>query len=61
MDTVKQSAHAKVCCDRAHRQIVKDLVHCDAPSLTAKEKHHCYRHVAWRRGREARRCALEER
>ncbi|MDJ0804150.1 MAG: hypothetical protein QNI89_08675 [Desulfobacterales bacterium] len=59
METKKETAHVKLCCDRAHRQLVKDLWHCDAPALTPKQKHRCYRHAAWRSGRKARRCASE--
>ena len=55
--TTEDKAHAQACCKKAHEQLVKDLHHCDAPALTPDEKHHCYRHAAWRSGRQARRCA----
>lgn len=57
--TAEDKSHARACCDKAHEKLVDDLKHCDAPSLTPEEKHHCYRHAAWRSGRKARRCAKE--
>ena len=50
----------KNCCKSSHEKLVEDLRHCDSPALTHEEKHRCYSHAAWHRGREARRCAGEE-
>lgn len=58
--TTENKLRDKVCCSQAHEKLVKDLEHCDSPALTPEEKHHCYRHAAWRSGRQARRCASEE-
>ena len=54
------TSRAKASCDQAHQKLVKDLEHCDSPALTPDEKHHCYRHAAWRSGRQARRCASKD-
>lgn len=58
--TTEDKSRAQACCKQTHEQLVKDLQHCDAPALTPEEKHHCYRHAAWRSGRQARRCASKE-
>ncbi len=55
-----EKSRAKACCVKAHQQLVKDLEHCDSPALTPEEKHRCYRHSAWRSGRQARRCISGE-
>jgi hypothetical protein len=57
--TTEDKSRAKACCSKAHQKLVDDLRHCDAPALTPEEKHRCYRHAAWRSGRQARRCASE--
>ena len=47
---------AKECCRKEHEKLVEHLDHCDASSQTDTQRHHCYRHAAWRSGRQARKC-----
>ena len=47
---------AKACCNEEYEKLVEHLKHCDASSQTETQRHHCYRHAAWRSGRQTRKC-----
>lgn len=49
----------KECCSNEHAKLKEHLKHCDSPSRTEEQKHHCYRHAAWHSGRRAKKCASE--
>lgn len=55
MSTEKEKT--KACCSKENEALRAHLEHCDSPTKTEEQKHHCYRHAAWHSGRRAKRCA----
>ena len=51
-----EKEQAKACCAKEHERLKDHLAHCDSPSRTEEQKHHCYRFAAWQSGRRAKRC-----
>jgi len=49
----------KACCAKERERLAEHIAHCDSPTKSADERHHCYRFAAWQSGRRTRRCAAK--